>query len=368
MRGRWPALESVPFRHILHADFDAFYASVEQLDDASLRGKPVVVGGSPEGRGVVASASYEARRFGVRSAMPMRTALQRCPHAIRTRPRFERYGQVSRRVMDIFREITPLVEPLSLDEAFLDVTALVTPERPPAQIAADLRRQVKAELGLTISVGVATSKSVAKIASDMNKPDGLTTVPPGTERSFLAQLGVEKLWGIGPKTAARLAGDGVRTIGDLAAKPDEWWHTSFGRTGPHLRRLALGDDDSPLVVERDRKSVSSETTMASDTGEPEVLFGLVDQLSQQVARHLESTELRGRTVKVKLRLADFTTFTRQTTLAEPAASPQAIAGAARVLLERELLPGRLFRLVGVGVSGLEHPQQNALQPKLAGFE
>ena len=355
-------------RNILHADFDAFYASVEQLDDPSLRGKPVVVGGSPEGRGVVASASYEARRFGVRSAMPMRTALQRCPQAMRVRPRFERYGEVSSRVMEIFNDFTPLVEPLSLDEAFLDVTALVTPAHPPGKIAAELRRRVRSELGLTISVGVATSKSVAKIASDMDKPDGLTVVPPGSERGFLSPLAVEKLWGIGPKTAARLAGEGVRTIGDLASKPEEWWRVSFGRNGPHLRRLALGEDDSAVVVERERKSVSSETTMAQDTGDPEALFELVDRLSQQVARHLATTGLSGRTVKVKLRLADFTTFTRQTTLAEPADSPEIIADAVRALLRRELLPGRLFRLVGVGVSDFERPPEQALQPKLAGFE
>lgn len=358
-------------RHILHADFDAFYASIEQLDDPSLRGKPVVVGGAPEGRGVVASASYEVRRFGVRSAMPMRTALQRCPQAIRVGPRFDRYSEVSRQVMGIFRAITPLVEPLSLDEAFLDVTALVSPGRLPGEIAADLRRQVREELGLTISVGVATSKSVAKIASDMDKPDGLTVVPPGTERRFLAPLDVGKLWGVGPKTAARLAGDGVRTIGDLASRPEEWWDASFGRTGPHLRRLAMGVDDSAVVVERERKSVSAETTLVQDTGDPDYLYQLVDRLSGRVARHLESTGLRGRTVKVKLRLADFTTFTRQTTLGRPAASSEGIAGAARGMLQRELLPDRLFRLVGVGVSGFERPgedQERELQPKLAGFE
>ena len=355
-------------RHILHADFDAFYASIEQLDNPALRGMPVVVGGSPEGRGVVASASYEARRFGVRSAVPMRTALQRCPQAIRVQPRFDRYQQVSRQVMAIFKEITTLVEPLSLDEAFLDVTGGVTPDRPPGKFAADLRLRVKSELGLTISVGVATSKSVAKIASDMDKPDGLTIVPPGSERRFLAPLGVEKLWGIGPKTAARLADDGVHTVADLVSRPGEWWRSRFGRMGPDLRRLALGEDDRAVVVHRDRKSVSAETTLAQDTGDSELLFELIDQLSQRVARHLSSVELRGRTVRVKLRLADFTTFTRQTTRAEPASSPDAIAGAARTLLQRELRPDRLFRLVGVGVSGFERAQGLPLQPRLTGFE
>ena len=357
-------------RHILHADFDAFYASVEQRDNPRLRGKPVVVGGSPDSRGVVASASYEARRFGIRSAMPMRTALQRCPQAIRVNPRFQRYGEVSRQVMAMFQEITPLVEPLSLDEAYLDVTDAVSPTRPPGKIAADLKARVRAELGLAISVGVATSKSAAKIASDMDKPDGLTVVPPGTERDFLAPLGVDKLWGVGPKTAARLTEEGVHTIGDLAARPPEWLQARFGRTGPYMLRLALGEDDSPVVVERERKSVSAETTLARDSGDPEVLLDLVGRLSNRVASHLERSGLRGKTVRLKLRLADFTTFTRQATLSESVESPEAISSAASILLRRELEPGRLFRLVGVGISGLElaEGRPEAVQPRFAGFE
>ena len=357
-------------RHILHADFDAFYTSVEQLDDPSLRGKPVVVGGSPEGRGVVASASYEARRFGIHSAMPMRTAFQRCPQAIRVSPRFDRYSEVSRRVMAMFREITPLVEPLSMDEAYLDVTDLVTPDNPPEKIAAGLKEQVRSELELTISIGVATSKSVAKIASDMDKPDGLTVVPPGTEREYLVPLSVDKLWGIGPKTAARLNADGIQTVGDLASMPDEWWATHFGRTGAHLRVLAVGEDESPVVVERQRKSVSAETTLAEDTGDPEVLYELVDLLSFRVGRHLADREMRGKTVKVKLRLADFTTFTRQRTLASVPETPEEIAEAARALVARELSPGREFRLVGVGVSGFDEEydkSEEAVQPRLFGF-
>ena len=354
-------------RHILHADFDAFYTSVEQLDDPSLRGLPVVVGGRPETRGVVASASYEARRFGVRSAMPMRTALYRCPQAIRVSPRFQRYQQVSSRVMAIFHQITPLVEPLSLDEAYLDVTDWVTPESPPERIAAELRERVHSELGLTISVGVATSKSVAKIASDINKPDGLTVVPPGSERTFLAPLPVGKLQGIGPKTTTRLKGDGIETVGDLGSKSEEWLAAHFGRTGPYMRRLALGQDDSPVEVRRERKSVSAETTLAHDTGDPEVLLDLVDRLSQRVGSHLDAKGIRGQTVRVKLRLSDFTTFTRQATLPEPVGSPEAIASAAGRLLRRELLEGRLFRLVGVGVSGFERKDQNVVQPRLAGL-
>ena len=356
-------------RHILHADFDAFYTSVEQLDDPELRGKPVVVGGSPESRGVVASASYEARKFGVRSAMPMRTALQRCPQAVRVRPRFDRYGEVSRRVMAIFHEITELVEPLSLDEAYLDVTDSVTPFTRPDEIALGLKRRVKQELGLTISVGVAVCKSVAKIASDMDKPDGLTVVPPGEERQFLAPLPVEKLWGVGPKTAARLAQEGVNTIGDLASRSEDWCRTAFGRAGPQMKRLALGLDDQAVVVHRDTKSVSAETTLAVDTAERHALTELVDRLSHRVAKRLERSELRGRTVKVKLRLADFTTFTRQRTREDPVQSADEIAHVAATLLSKELHPGRLFRLIGVGVSGFDHEEDNnPSQPRLVGFE
>ena len=355
-------------RHILHADLDAFFASVEQLDDPALKGRPVVVGGSPEGRGVVAAASYEVRQFGVHSAMPMRTALLRCPQATRVSPRFDRYQEVSSRVMGLFREITPHVEPLSLDEAYLDVTEAVSDRRSPRQVGEALRIRVRIETGLTISVGVATSKSVAKIASGMNKPDSLTEVHPGEERAFLAPLPVEKLWGIGPKTSARLAAEGVHTIGELAKRPQEWWAATFGNVWPHLRALAQGQDDSPVQTRRERKSVSAETTLARDTGDPQVLSELIARLSQRVASQLADKGVGGRTVKLKLRLADFTTFTRQTTLSEPVDSAEAIGRAAGGMLQRELDDARLFRLVGVGVSGLDNRQVELLQPRLEGFE
>ena len=356
-------------RHILHADLDAFFSSVEQLDKPELRGKPVVVGGSPDTRGVVAAASYEARRFGVRSAMPMRTALQRCPIAVRVSPRFDRYAEVSRKVMDMFREVTPLVEPLSLDEAYLDVTDELPDGRSPEEIARGLKQRISSEVGLTISIGVATSKSVAKIASDMDKPDGLSVVAPGTERELLNPMSVDRLWGVGPRTAARLANEGVHTIGDMAARSDEWLLSRLGRMGPHMRRLALGEDDSPVIIERARKSVSAETTLARDSGDSDVLYDLITRLSERVGRHLARSRLRGRTVRLKLRLSDFTTFTRQKTTEEPVATSEAILDAARSLLGRELEPGRLFRLVGVGVTGLETEQDaDESQPRLTGFE
>lgn len=354
-------------RHILHADFDAFYASVEQLDDPELRDKPVVVGGSPEGRGVVASASYEARKFGVRSAMPMRTAFRLCPDAVRVGSNFDRYRDVSRKVMAIFHDITSLVEPLSLDEAYLDVTQSVTDSLSSQSIAAALKKRVKAELGLTISVGVACTKSVAKIASDMDKPDGLTVVAPGQEQAFLHPLAVGKLWGVGPKTAERLNREGIETIGDLAQRTEEWMRQRFGSNGAHMRRLALGQDNSEVSIQRDTKSVSAETTFAQDTGEEEALLETVSRLSQRVAHSLERKDLQGRTVKLKLRLSDFTTFTRQKTVPLPVQSSDDLANAAGDLLRAELQPGRTFRLVGVGVSGFEADEPTSDEPRQLHF-
>jgi DNA polymerase-4 len=344
-------------RWIIHADLDAFFASVEQLDKPELRGRPVVVGGPPQSRGVVAAASYEARAFGIRSAMPMVTALRLCPEAVRVPPRFERYAEISRRVMDIFRGFTPLVEPMSLDEAFLDVTAAV--EQDPdghsiEAIARAIKERVRQEVGLTVSVGAASSRSAAKIASDMDKPDGLVLVPSGGERRFQAPLPVRSLWGVGPKTAQRLAEESITTIGELAERSEEWARGLFGARGVDLLRLARGIDDSPVVVEHETKSVSSETTFARDIGDPEALEASLRELARETAERLQRLGLRGRTVRVKLRLADFTTFTRQTTLAHPTdAFDDIYREAARLLAHEVALPpkGRRFRLLGVGVSG-----------------
>ncbi len=354
-------------RHILHADLDAFYAAVEQLDDPHLRGKPVLVGGRPEDRGVVATASYEARRYGVHSAMPMRVAVRRCPQGIIVRPRFDRYKEVSRQVMAIFHDLTDLVEPLSLDEAYLDITGVVTagasfPGRAPLLVAIDLKYRVKAETGLTLSVGAATSKSVAKIASDLQKPDGLVVVPPGEEREFLSPLPVEKVWGIGPKTAARLHQEGIETIGQLANQTLDWFIQRFGKRAASVQQKALGQDTDPVRTERATKSVSAETTFASDLSDPERLYEELSRLSTNVARHLERQGLWGKTVTVKLRLADFTTLTRQVTLPAPTGSHNEIREMAWRLLSVEahgraplLAPGRAFRLLGVGVSTLTDP-------------
>ena len=346
-------------RHIIHADLDAFYATVEQLDNPELQGKPVLVGGRPESRGVVATASYEARPFGVRSAMPMRTAVRLCPQGIIVRPRFTRYREVSRQVMDVFREFTETIEPLSLDEAYLDISEAVDEAegRWPLGVALELKRRVKEATGLTVSVGVSVSKAVSKIASDLDKPDGLVVVPPGDQAEFLAPLPVGKLWGIGPKTAERLRADGVDTIGALAAQSPEWFTRAFGQRAEGVRLRSVGQDDEPVHTERVTKSVSSETTFPDDVGDTAELRRVLEELAGGVAGSLERKGLRGRTVTVKMRLADFTTFTRQSTLSSPSNEPDPIREMAWRLLSNELTTGRTFRLLGVGVSNFTEPDE-----------
>ncbi len=348
-------------RCLFHADLDAFYASVEQLDNPALRGKPVLVGGSPEQRGVVAACSYEARAFGIHSAMPMRTAVIRCPNAIIIPPRFSRYHEVSATVMSILRDLTPLVEPMSLDEAYLDVTDAVAAGSTPRALAEVMKHRVKEETGLTISVGAATSKSVAKIASDMKKPDGLVIVEPGTERAFLAPLPVRKLGGIGPKTEEQLRRHDIETLGQLASQPPEWLAREYGQRGAELSALSRGEDNRPVVVERETKSISAETTFAQDQGDPETLHARLAALTERVAERVERSGQQGRTVTIKLRLADFTTFTRSMTPSVPPRTTEEIQAVAGQLLDRELDPSRRFRLLGVGISGFGHGER---QPSL----
>ncbi len=349
-------------RHIIHADLDAFYAAVEQLDNPELRGKPVMVGGRPESRGVVATASYEARVFGVHSAMPMRTAVRQCPEGIIVPPRFTRYREMSGQVMDIFRDLTGLVEPLSLDEAYLDITDAVDDEHGqwPLGIALDLKLRVAQETGLTVSVGVATNKSVAKIASDLDKPDGLVVVPPGDEARFLAPLAVGKLWGIGPKTAQRLNAEGVHSIGQLAEQRLDWFVRTFGVRAEAVRDRAIGRDREPVHTERETKSVSAETTFADDLADEAELRQVLERLAERVAGSLERKDIKGRTVTVKMRLADFTTFTRQTTLSASTHDAAPIKDTAWRLLSAEFGPLRSFRLLGVGVSNFGEPEHRQL--------
>jgi DNA polymerase-4 len=339
-------------RTIIHADMDAFYASVEQLDKPELRGKPVAVGGSPEGRGVVAAASYEARAFGVRSAMPMSRAMRLCPELVRVSPRFGRYGEVSHAVMGLFRALTPLVEPLSLDEAFLDVSGWVTDGATPATIARELKVEVKAKTGLTISCGVGTSKSVAKIASDMRKPDGMVVVAPGTEATFLAPLPVRSLWGIGPKAEQRLVAAGIRTIGDLAACGDAQAQRLLGSGGAFIRDMARGIDEREVITDHERKSIGAETTFAKDLPDGTELRRELHQLAEEVGRRMRSAGARGSTVSIKLRYSYFKTITRQHTLAAPTDETATIESTAAMLLEAAVGPGDMFRLLGIQCSKL----------------
>jgi len=345
---------------IIHADLDAFYASVEQLDNPELRGKAVLVGGSPEGRGVVASCSYEARKYGVHSAMPMSQAVRLCPQGIVVSPRFHRYEENSRKVMAVFHAITPLVEPISLDEAFLDVTYLMERGVPPFVAGRDLKERVKEATGLVISVGLATCKSVAKIASDRSKPDGLLVVEAGKEREFLAPLPVKELWGVGPKTEERLLAEGIRTLGDLARQSEEWAKGRFGKRGPELLALSRGEDDRPVIPEHEVKSISAEVTFEQDLDDPAAIAFQLSKLCLKVAMRLAKEGAKGRTVTVKLRLADFTTFTRSATLPALVADAAAIQRTAQQLVVKELRPGRKFRLLGVGVSSFTDEGQLSL--------
>jgi DNA polymerase IV len=340
---------------ILHVDLDAFFAAVEQRDKPSLRGKPVVVGGVG-GRGVVATASYEARVYGVRSAMSTAEARSRCPHAAYLSGRFGAYRETSGKVMALLRELSPLVEPLSLDEAYVDLAAADLDDRSVEGVTAVAHRLKEGvhEVtgGLRGSVGVATSKLVAKIASDLDKPDGLVVVAPGTERELLRPMKVTVIPGVGPATAERLRRAGVHTVADLEQISQDELVRLLGQAhGNGLYRLARADDDRPVVAEREAKSISVEGTYDTDLVDRRLLAGLLERQAVQVAERLRKARLSGRTVTVKVRLHDFSTHTRSTTLTAPTDEPRVVARLARTLLG-ELDTSGGVRLLGVGVSGL----------------
>ncbi|MGA8890359.1 MAG: DNA polymerase IV, partial [Anaeromyxobacteraceae bacterium] len=320
-------------RAILHLDLDAFYASVEQLDDPGLRGKPVIVGGT-SGRGVVCAASYEARRFGVRSAMPTVEARRRCPDGVFLPPRFDRYGELSRAVFAVYRRYTPQVEPLSLDEAFLDVTRSRALHGPPGDIARAVKDEVRAGTGLTVSAGAADCKMAAKIASDLGKPDGLVLVPPGGTAEFLAPLPVSRLWGVGRVTEQSLRALGITTIGELARFPEQVLSERFGSQGVHMRALARGDDPRPVVPDEEARSIGAEDTFERDLrGEQALLPQLLDQCVR-VARRLREAGVRGRVVTLKVKYADFEQVTRRSTLDAPTDDADAIYRSIREDLRR----------------------------------
>jgi DNA polymerase-4 len=344
-------------RKILHFDLDAFFCAVEEQHNPALRGLPFAVGGRPDQRGVVASCSYAARMAGVRSAMPMSQALRLCPGLVIVDSRMGNYGAVSRQVMGILHEVTPLVEQLSIDEAFLDVSSRAEDG---LALARELQRRVRDELGLPASLGVATNKLVAKIATDVGKaavrsgdyPRSIQVVPPGEEAAFLAPLPVDALWGVGPKTAERLAEMGIHTIGDIAAADGAVLARRFGKNGGDLHRRAQGIDDREIVTEREAKSISQETTFVTDVADGEVLRRVVTKQAGQVARRLGREEMAARTVTLKLRWPDFTTLTRQMTGEQPVTTGEEIARLALQLLADNRPAHQPVRLIGVGVSGL----------------
>jgi DNA polymerase-4 len=330
---------------------DAFYASVEQRDDPSLRGKPVIVGGRSR-RGVVLAASYEVRPFGVRSAMPMAEALRRAPHAIVVVPHRDKYELASTEVFGIFRRYTPLVEPLSLDEAFLDVTESRALFGDGEAIARMIKRDVRAEQGLTASAGVASCKFAAKVASDLRKPDGLVVVPPESVAEFLAPLPVERMWGVGPKTAPRMRELGYKTLGDLAMAGERALEQALGSWGLHVARLARGEDDRGVDPDGEARSIGAEETYEEDLRGAEAIGRTLLEHAARVARRLVREGLTARTVTIKIKYADFTLRTRRVTLPSPAQDTDTIHAAALALLSRVSTEGRRVRLTGVSVSGL----------------
>jgi DNA polymerase-4 len=345
-------------RKILHVDMDAFYASVEQRDDPSLRGKPLVVGGSSN-RGVVAAASYESRKFGIRSAMPMRDAYRRCPDLLRVTPRMSHYQSVSKEIFNIFREFTPIVEGLSLDEAFLDVSASLELFGNEINIAKKIKKRIRMQTALTASVGVAPNKLVAKIASDLDKPDGLTVVTQKNLREILDPLPARVIPGIGRETLTRLKRVDIETIADLRQAADRDLEPIFGKFTQRTRDRASGIDDRPVVSSRPDKSISAEETFDTDLSEIPAMNRQLLRLSERTAGRLRARELVAGTVQVKIRQSDFSTFTRQRALRPPGNGTDQLYEAAKGLLADWLLdfPGARIRLLGVGGSDLADDAQ-----------
>jgi len=347
-------------RKILHLDLDAFFCSVEELLDPKLKGKPFAVGGNPQGRGVVSSCSYAARKFGVHSAMPMARALSLCPELIVIHHRHGLYGEYSDKVMDILRSYTPLFQQVSIDEAFLDVSDL---PKPAGLIAREIQERVDREVHLPCSLGVATNKLVAKVANDFGKsqvksgqaPRQITIVPPGEEAAFLAPLDIQALWGIGPKTSQKLHGQGIHTIGQLAALSVAELEAYFGNNALEMHARALGIDPSPVQSEREVKSVSNEVTFTKDTTDNEVLRQTLRALADKVGYRLRQAGFAGSVVQIKLRYSNFETLTRQTALPQPTNLDDEIYAAAEKLFEANIIPTRAVRLIGVGVSRLNPP-------------
>lgn len=343
---------------IIHVDMDAFFAAVEMRDNPQYRGKPVIIGGDPrrDVRSVVSTASYEAREFGVHSAMPLMQAYRLCPQGIFLRGNMSRYGEVSREIMAIFARYTPLVEPLSVDEAFLDVSGCEGLFGPPEEIAARIQKDIEQELQLTASVGVAPNKFLAKLASDLQKPRGFTVIRPHEVEAVLAPLPVEKLWGVGEKTAVKLRNMGIDTVGQLASLPENLLRAAFGKMGAALWHLARGEDFRTVEASRAVKSVSRETTFPRDVTDMDRLRAVMLELADDVACTLRASQFLAGTVTLKLRYGNFETITRQGPLPAPACLTMPIYNKALELLAKVNLQGRGVRLIGVGTGGLINNQ------------
>ncbi len=357
-----------PVRRIVHVDMDAFFASVEQRDDPKLKGKPVAVGGDPKGRGVVAAASYEARAFGVRSAIPMARAIRLCPSLVVVRPDFARYRAVSRQVFDLFRSVTPLVEPLSLDEAYLDVTQNAWNERLGVNVARRLKAEILEVTRLTASAGVAPNKFLAKIASGWKKPDGLTVIAPERIEAFLAKLPVDALWGVGPVTAAKLRSVGIERLVDVRTADPALLRRIVRSWAETLVSLSFGIDERPIVSDRTAKSCGTEETYSRDLVDRRLMRSEIERMAGEVAGWLSRRSLLARTVTLKVRYADFTTITRSETRRPATREAAEIASRAAALLARTEAGARPVRLLGVSVHGFDSPGgrgKAAEEPQLA---
>ena len=342
-------------RTILHLDMDAFFAAVEQLDQPDYRGKPVVVGADPKGgagRGVVATASYEARKFGIHSAMPISEAYRRCPGAIYLRGRYKRYSEISKQVIEILQSYSPQIEKISIDEAFLDISRSLNLFGHAEKIARSIKDRIRTDIGLNSSIGIAPNKFLAKIASDLEKPDGLVMVKAGTEREFLRDLHISKLWGVGKKTEAALAKLGIHRIGQVSELSEIALNNKFGKWGNALWRLSQGIDDRPVVTGWLQKSISQERTFDEDVADEDVIQKTIFRLAESLSRLMRSDHLKGRTITLKLRLEDFSTFSRSKTVSDFVDSPMILRGVGLELYHKIDKKKMKVRLIGIGMSQL----------------
>ncbi|TVR31544.1 MAG: DNA polymerase IV [Balneolaceae bacterium] len=345
-------LKDNPLRKIIHVDMDAFYASVEQRDSPEYRNKPVVVGGSPQGRGVVAAASYEARKFGIRSAMPASRAIKLCARAIFVKPRFEVYREVSHQIREIFYDYTDLVEPLSLDEAYLDVTHNHKQNPSATLIAREIKKRIKKETELTASAGVAGNKFLAKIASDMDKPDGLFVITPEEAQAFIEALKIGEFYGVGKATQQKMESLGIKTGADLKKWEEVDLVKQFGKSGHHYYRIARGIDNRTVNPDRIRKSIGKERTFSEDISDLEWISEFLDQLSEKISQSMRNLDASGKTITLKVRYKNFETVTRSITLGHYTNNPQELSSMAKKLLAETEAGIREVRLLGISVSSL----------------